>query len=85
LSKRNTAKEPFDSVKDQIKDHLSRQKRSQFWEGYSVKMRDEAKIEYSDSEKKLREENAQPPLAPRMVPAPQPQAEPKPEAKPEAK
>ena len=82
-------KTPFDDVKDRIKQHLTQQKRGQFWETYSKTMQDEAKIEYSDAEKKLREENAQPPMMPGMMPQPQPQpkpqAEPKAEAKPEAK
>ena len=78
-------KTPFDEVKDRIKQHLTQQKRGQFWETYSKTMRDAAKIEYSESEKKLREENAQPPMMPGMMPQPQPKPEPKPEPTPEAK
>jgi peptidyl-prolyl cis-trans isomerase C len=57
-------KQPFDEVKKQIKEHLTRQKYGQFWENYSKTMRDEAKIEYSEVEKKQREESAQPPKMP---------------------
>jgi len=79
-------KTPFEEVKDKIKQHLTQQKNSQFWEAYSKTMRDEAKIEYSDSEKKLREENARPPMMPQMAPQEKPAAETaKPEAKPEVK
>lgn len=61
-------KTPFDEVKDQIKQFLTQQKRSAFWEGYSKIMRDEAKIEYSEAETKLREQAAQqqPPMMPQM-------------------
>jgi len=53
-------KVPFDEVTKKIKEFLTQQKRSTFWEGYSKKMHDEAKIEYSEAEKKLREEAALP-------------------------
>lgn len=84
-------KTPLEEVKDKIKQHLTQQKNSQFWETYSKAMHDEAKIEYSESEKKLREENARPPMMPEMAPpaeakpAPEAKAEAKPEAKPEVK
>jgi len=83
LEQLKAEKTPLDEVKDRIKQHLTQQKRSQFWETYSKAMRDAAKIEYSEAETKLREENAKPPMMPGM--APQPQPEPKPETKPEPK
>jgi len=79
-------KTPFEEVKDKIKQHLTQQKNSQFWEAYSKAMHDEAKIEYSESESKLRQENARPPMMPKMAPQEKPAAEAaKPEAKPEVK
>ena len=60
-------KTPFDEVKDKITQHLTQQKQSQFWETYSKQMKDEAKIEYSEAEKKLREESARPQM-PMMPP-----------------
>lgn len=83
LEQLKAEKTPLDEVKERIKQHLTQQKRSQFWETYSKTMRDAAKIEYSEAETKLREENAKPPVMPGM--APQPQPEPKPETKPEPK
>ena len=61
-------KTDLDEVKDQIKQYLTQQKRSEFWEGYSKKMRDEAKIEYSEAETKLREETTRPPVMPQAQP-----------------
>lgn len=61
-------KEAFEDVKKQIHDYLDRQKRGQFWEAYSKTMHDEAKIEYSEAEKKLREDSEQPPMMPQMRP-----------------
>lgn len=60
-------KVPFDEVKDKINEFLTQQKRSAFWEDYSKKMHDEAKIEYSEAEKKLRDEAAMP-MLPQMMP-----------------
>lgn len=53
--KTEAGKVPFDEVKDQIEGYLTQQKRSEFWQTYSQKMRDDAKIEYSAQEKELRE------------------------------
>ncbi|NLK41936.1 MAG: hypothetical protein GX298_07765 [Planctomycetes bacterium] len=61
-------KQTLDEVKDQIKDFLTRQKRNQFWQEYLKKMREGAKIEFSEAEEKLREEGNRPPVMPRPAP-----------------
>lgn len=60
-------KQTLDEVKDQIKDHLTRQKRSQFWENYVEKMREDATIEFSEAEQKRREQADQPPVIPQQA------------------
>lgn len=73
--KTEAGKVPFDEVKDQIEGYLTQQKRSEFWQTYSQKMRDDAKIEYSAEEKALRDkaEAEASKLAPSMQIQPQTQ------------
>jgi peptidyl-prolyl cis-trans isomerase C len=91
LEHQKAEKTPLEEVKDRIKQHLTQQKRSQFWETYNKTLHDAAKIEYSDAEKKLREESARPPMMPGQGAQPQPKQDgeakpqPKPQAAPETK
>jgi peptidyl-prolyl cis-trans isomerase C len=73
--KKEAGKVAFDEVKDQIEAYLTQQKRGEFWQNYSQKMRDEAKIEYSPEEKEMREklEAAASKAAPSMQIQPQTQ------------
>jgi len=65
-------KDALEDVAPRIRQHLEQQKRNEFWQSYNKQLHDNAKIEYSESEKALREQNAQP----RM---PMPPAQPQPE------
>ena len=53
-------KDAMEDVAPRIRQHLEQQKRNEFWQTYNKQLHDEAKIEYSESEKALREQNAQP-------------------------
>jgi peptidyl-prolyl cis-trans isomerase C len=72
--KKEAGKVSFDEVKDQIEAYLKQQKSGEFWQAYSKKMRDEAKIEYSAEEKAAREKaEAAAPKMPSMQIQPQTQ------------
>jgi peptidyl-prolyl cis-trans isomerase C len=84
--KKEAGKVPFDEVKEQIEAYLTQQKRGEFWQNYSQKMREEAKIEFSAEEKQLRDqaEEAASKAAPSMKIQPQIQpAEPAEPAEPQ--
>lgn len=67
-------KDAIEDVAPRIRQHLEQQKRNEFWQTYSKSLHDDATIEYSDSEKAMREKSARPQPMP-MSPAPQPQSE----------
>lgn len=54
------SKDPYEKVQNQIKDHLQRRKRGEFWQTYEKSLREKNKIEYSEAEKKLREQMISP-------------------------
>ncbi len=56
----DAVKRSFEQARTVIRDHLARQKRSRFWEGYIEELHEHADIEFSESEKRLRQERAQP-------------------------
>ncbi len=64
----DAVKRSFEDAEPVIRDYLVRQKRGRFWEDYIEKLHADADIEFSESEKQLRQSGAQPGGMPQMTP-----------------